>query len=85
MFLVLLSVLLPNLLPLCTAGGQRAPQTGFTVDYTLTTVNSPDCESSLVDNFPVRVQYRTIIGADDGGQSNTSVSEWMDSPNTPGN
>ena len=56
---------------------------GFIVEYTLITANSPDCVASLVDKFPVRVQYRTIIG-DDGGQSNTSVSEWMDSPNLPG-
>ena len=78
-FLVLLST---NLLPLCIAEGH---QPGFPVEYTLITANSPDCEPSMVDKFPVRVQYRTIIG-DDGGQSNTSVSEWMDSrsPNMPG-
>ena len=51
--------------------------TGFTVEYTLIIANSPDCEPSLVDNYPVRVQYREIIGGD-GGQ-------WMDSPNMPGN
>ena len=57
---------------------------GFAVEYTLITANSPDCEPSLVDKFPVRVQYRTIIG-DDGGQSNNSVSDWEDSPSMPGN
>ena len=62
----------------------RAPNTtGFTVEYTLITVNSPDCEPSLVDSFPVRVQYRTISDGD-GELSNTSVSEWMDPPNIPG-
>ena len=63
---------------------QSSRTTGFTVEYTLITANSPDCEPYLVDSFPVRVQYRTIIGSDDGGQSNNSVSEWMDSPNMSG-
>ena len=49
---------------------------GFIFAYSLMTVNSPDCGPSLVDNFPVRVQYRTIRDSD------TSVSEWMDSPGT---
>lgn len=49
---------------------------GFIFAYTLMTVNSPDCGPSLVDNFPVRVQYRTIRDSD------TSVSKWMDSPGT---
>ena len=62
----------------------QSNMTGFTVEYTLITANSPDCEPSLIDNFPVRVQYRTIIGSGDGGQSNNGVNEWMDSPNTPG-
>ena len=57
--------------------------TGFIVAYTLITANSPDCENSLVDNFPVRVQYRTVSDGD-GEQSNTSVNEWMGSPNVPG-
>ena len=57
--------------------------TGFIVAYTLITANSPDCEPSLVDNFPVRVQYRAIIDGD-GEQSNTSVSDWMGSPDAPG-
>ena len=55
---------------------------GFRVEYTLVTANSPDCEFSLVDDFPVRVQYRLIRqrsetsnGAD--SQSST-VTEWMD-------
>jgi hypothetical protein len=87
---VLLSILRwpLNLQPLSVAAeGQQTPQTtGFTVEYTLIIANSPDCERSLVDNFPVRVQYRTIITGDDGGTNNngTSVSEWMDSPNMPG-
>ena len=46
------------------------------VDYTLMTANSPDCESSLVDNFPVRVQYRRASP----GQA---PSAWMDSPFAP--
>ena len=84
--LVLLSLFLSHpQRPLCIAAPQ-SNRTGFTVEYTLATANSPDCEPSLVDNFPVRVQYRTIIGAGDGGQSSISVSEWMDSmsPNMPG-
>jgi hypothetical protein len=84
---VLLSVLQwsLNLQPLCVAAErQQTPQTtGFTVEYTLIVANSPDCERSLVDNFPVRVQYRTIITGGDGG-TNNNVSEWMDSPNMPG-
>ena len=69
-----------NLQPLCVAEEQPTPQTtGLTVQYTLIIANSPDCEPTLVDNFPVIVQYRTIITGDDGGQNN-SVSQWMDSP-----
>jgi hypothetical protein len=80
--IVLLSVL-PwplNLQLLCVAEGQT---TGFTVEYTLIIANSPDC--SLVNNFPLKVQYRTIITGGDGGQNNgVTVSQWMDSPNMPG-
>ena len=70
-----------NLQPLCVAGGQPTPETtGLTVQYTMIVANSPDCEPSLVDNFPVRVQYRTIMTGGDG----ESVSQWMDSPRMPG-
>ena len=87
---VLLSVLPRwplNLQPLWVAEGQPTPcpeRTGLTVQYTLIIANSPDCEPSLIDNFPVRVQYRTIVTGGDGGQNNNSVSEWMDSTNMPG-
>ena len=86
---VLLSALLRwplNLQPLCVAGGQPTPwpqTTGLRVQYTLIIANSPDCEPSLVDSFPVRVQYRTIMTGGDGGQNN-NVSQWMDSPRIPG-
>ena len=69
-----------NLQRLCVAEEQPTPQTtGLTVQYTMIIANSPDCERSLVDNFPVIVQYRTIMTGGDGGQNN-SVSQWMDSP-----
>ena len=61
-----------------------ADETAFTIEYTLITANSPDCEPSLIDKFPVRVQHRTIISDDDGGGQNNSVSEWMDSTNISG-
>lgn len=63
----------------------HANVTGFIITYTLITVNSPDCEPSLIDDFPVGVQYRMISNGD-GEQSNTSVSEWMGStsPKAPG-
>ena len=63
----------------------HANMTGFIVTYTLITVNSPDCEPSLIDDFPIRVQYRMISNGD-GEQSNTSISEWMgsSSPKAPG-
>ena len=32
----------------------------LTVKYTLMTLNSPDCDSSLNDDFPVRVQLRDV-------------------------
>ena len=86
-FACLLSVLRwsLNLQRLCVAEGQPTTQTNrLTVEYTLIIANSPDCEPSLVDNFPVRVQYRTIMTGGDGGQNNSRVSEWMDSPNVPG-
>ena len=74
-----------NLQPLCVAEGQQPPQTtGLTVEYILIIANSPDCEASLVDNFSVRVQYRTIVAGGDGGQNNNGISEWTDSPNMPG-
>ncbi len=44
---------------------------GFRVKYTLVTANSPDCAPSLIDNFPVRVQYRLI--------HLQPSTEWMDS------
>ena len=62
---------------------------GFRVEYTLITANSPDCESSLVDNFPVRVQYRMIQrseGSDDqidGVDQFQPSSKWTDSICTP--
>ena len=57
-----------------TASSQPQPPSsdGFTVEYTLITVNSPDCESSPVDKFPVRVQYRDA--SPDG-----TPGEWRDS------
>ena len=81
---VLLSALLRwqlNPQPLCVAEGRppTAQTIGLTVQYTLIIANSPDCEPSLVDNFPVIVQYRTIITGGDGGKNN-SISQWMDSP-----
>jgi hypothetical protein len=69
-----------NLQPLCVAA--ETPQTtGFTVEYALIIANSPDC--SLIDNFPVRVQYRVVITGGDGGQNN-SINQWIGSPNIPG-
>ena len=61
-----------------------ADATAFTIEYTLITANSPDCEPSLINDYPVRVQYRTIIGGGDGRGQNNSVSEWMDSMDIPG-
>lgn len=62
----------------------------FFVDYTLMTANSPDCEPSLVDDFPVRILYRQIETAavTPQGVANNNVtgaiaSAWMDSPNPP--
>ena len=39
---------------------RNVPPRLSTIEYTLMTLNSPDCESSLADNFPVRVQYREL-------------------------
>ena len=63
----------------------HANMTGFIATYTLITVNSPDCEPSLIDDFPIRVQYRMISNGD-GEQNNISISEWMGStsPKAPG-
>ena len=51
-----------------------------TVSYTLLTVNSPDCDSSIGD-YPVSVQHRrvapvfnTVI---EGQGSSNNASEWM--------
>ena len=55
--------------PLNTTGGLR-------VEYTLVTANSPDCDPSLIDNFPVRLQYRLIRPQ---AAENDSY-EWMASP-----
>ena len=58
---------------------------GFRVEYTLITANSPDCEPSLVDNFPVKVQYRITSRSSDVLQNNflNRSAEWMDSPYSP--
>ena len=64
---------------------------GFLVEYTLTTANSPDCDRSLVDNFPVRVQYRVLTYPSESVMNGDSlvddqpgnVTEWKGSPNTP--
>ena len=55
---------------------------GFSVEYTLITANSPDCEPSLVDNFPVRVQYRKTRPGNSDGSTN-SPEEWTGSPFAP--
>lgn len=62
-----------------------APQSnwtqGFSLEYTLITANSPDCEPpSTADLYPVRVQYRsTRIGDANRG----SAGEWSDPPSGP--
>ena len=55
---------------------------GSRVEYTMVTATSPDCEFSLVDNFPVRVQYRLIQETSNGADSQSST-EWMDPLCTP--
>lgn len=81
------SVLLFMLLSLGTSTLARTSSAapGLFIEYTLTTANSPDCEPSLVDNYPVQVQYRTIfISAESTNNSNDiEATEWMDSPNKP--
>lgn len=57
---------------------------GFRVEYTLVTANSPDCEYSLGDNFPVRVQYRLIHQRSETSNGAAStVTKWMDPLCTP--
>ena len=53
---------------------------GFSIHYTLISANSPDCDPSLADNYPVTVQYRHqfIIG-----DANWNMSEWISSPLAP--
>ena len=63
--------------------GSKLPQEsnmtqGFSIEYTLITANSPDCESSLADNYPVRVQYGVT-----SGNENRSINEWRSSPFVP--
>ena len=92
---ILQSVSLLHLQPLCEAKTlpsrtvraippqQSATDTrGFSVEYTLITANSPDCEPSLVDNFPVRVQYRKTRPGNGGGNQ-ASTNEWTGSPFAP--
>ena len=50
---------------------------GFLVEYTLLIANSPDCEPSLVDNFPVRVQYRIVTLMEDDNNG-SSAGQWKD-------
>ena len=52
---------------------RTAPQQA-TVEYTLITLNSPDCKLYPVDKFPVRVQYR--LTANPGLTSDRS-REWI--------
>ena len=58
--------------PLNTTGGLR-------VEYTLITANSPDCDPSLADNFPVRLQYR-LIRPTQAAENSQMATEWMASP-----
>ena len=66
---------------------------GFSVKYTLVTANSADCEPSLVNNFPVRVQYRKTSPRNDrdasgsrtngGDLDSTILDNWKDSSYAP--
>ena len=64
------------------AASSTAP--GFFIEYTLITANSPDCEPSLGDNYPVQVQHRTIVSSSESANSNdVDATEWTDSPMKP--
>ena len=52
---------------------RRTASQQATVEYTLITLNSPDCKDYPVDKFPVRVQYR-ITNSD---LSTSDSREWI--------
>ena len=53
---------------------RRTASQQATVEYTLITLNSPDCKNYTVDKFPVKVQYR--VTANPGLTSDRS-REWI--------
>ena len=56
-------------------------QTTTSIEYTFLTANSPDCDSSLAHNFPVRVQYRTTSVDTANQQSGATIfNKWVDYP-----
>lgn len=61
----------------------QSPTAGFNVEYTILRADSPDCDPSLADNFPVQVQYRMAARANTGGGNEATFSEWMVSPIAP--
>lgn len=46
---------------------------GFNVEYAILTANTPDCEQSLADDFPVVVQYRMTSPSTNDGEWTTST------------
>lgn len=64
--------------PLPTSDHEEGGNSRLIVEYTLVMANSPDCEPSLSDDFPVRVQYRTISDLEVNAANN-----WIDSPFQP--
>ena len=64
--------------PLPASDHKEGGNSRLIVEYTLVMANSPDCEPSLSDDFPVRVQYRTISDLEVNAANN-----WIDSPFKP--
>lgn len=54
---------------------------GFSLEYTLITVEPPDCGLPLA--YPVRVQYRTLFQSDVLSSTDVNAGEWMDALSAP--
>ena len=78
--LPVLTIAVHLLLPLFSlAAANKADMAGesLTVSYTLVTVNSPDCEPSLADDYPVVVQHRRVSPGKGDSAATGVASEWM--------
>ena len=80
--LPVLTIAVHLLLPLfslvaANSADTRTAGESLAVSYTLVTVNSPDCEPSLADDYPVLVQHRRVSPGKGDSAATGVASEWV--------